>query len=42
MAAVMEGMLRAARGGLPKHILNPEVIDRPGFRAKLERYQVTS
>ena len=33
MAAVIEGILRVARGELPDNILNPDVIDRPGFRA---------
>jgi phosphoglycerate dehydrogenase-like enzyme len=37
MAAVVEGMLRVAAGDLPQNILNPDVIDRPGFRAKLQR-----
>jgi phosphoglycerate dehydrogenase-like enzyme len=34
-----EGMLRAARGELPDHIVNREVIDRPGFRRKLARFR---
>lgn len=36
--ATAEGMLRAARGGLPDHVVNREVLDRPGFREKLARY----
>lgn len=36
--ATAGGMLRAARGELPDNIVNPEVLDRPGFRAKLERF----
>jgi phosphoglycerate dehydrogenase-like enzyme len=39
MAAVIDGILRVARGELPDNILNPDVIDRPGFRAKLQRYR---
>ena len=39
MAAVIEGMLRVAGGELPQNILNHEVIDRPGFQAKLQRYR---
>lgn len=33
-----EAMLRAAQGQLPDNIVNPEVIDRPGFQAKLARF----
>lgn len=33
------GMLSAARGELPENIVNPEVIHRPGFQAKLARYR---
>jgi phosphoglycerate dehydrogenase-like enzyme len=36
--AMCEGMLRAARGELPEHVVNCEVLDRPGFRAKLARF----
>lgn len=32
-------MLRVARGNLPNHIVNPEVVDRPEFRRKLARFQ---
>jgi phosphoglycerate dehydrogenase-like enzyme len=34
----MQAMLRAARGELPDNIVNPEVLARPGFRAKLARF----
>jgi phosphoglycerate dehydrogenase-like enzyme len=34
-----EGMLRAARGELPDNIVNREVVDRPGFQAKLARFR---
>ena len=37
--AMVEGMLRAARGQIPADIVNREVLDRPGFRAKLARFQ---
>src|SRR5262249_26215621 len=33
--AMAEGMLRAARGEVPANVVNPEVLDRPAFRAKL-------
>lgn len=36
-AATAEGMLRAARGELPDNVVNPAVLDRPGFREKLAR-----
>jgi phosphoglycerate dehydrogenase-like enzyme len=36
--AMAEGMLRAARGLVPDHVVNPEVLSRAGFRAKLERF----
>ena len=37
--AVMEGIVRVSRGELPDNILNPDVLKRPGFRAKLARYR---
>ncbi len=36
--AMVEGMLRAARGEIPDNIVNREVLDRPAFRAKLSRF----
>jgi phosphoglycerate dehydrogenase-like enzyme len=33
------GLLQAARGALPDHIVNPGVIARPGFQAKLARFR---
>jgi phosphoglycerate dehydrogenase-like enzyme len=36
--AMAEGMLRAARGELPENIVNREVVNQAGFRAKLERF----
>lgn len=34
---IIEGMLKISRGQLPANILNPDVLERPGFKAKLER-----
>ena len=36
--AMAEGMLRAARGHEPADVVNTEVLERPGFLAKLERF----
>jgi phosphoglycerate dehydrogenase-like enzyme len=36
--AMAAGMLRAARGLPPHDIVNREVLERPGFRAKLARF----
>jgi phosphoglycerate dehydrogenase-like enzyme len=33
-----QGMLRAARGLVPAHVVNRDVLDRPGFQAKLARF----
>jgi phosphoglycerate dehydrogenase-like enzyme len=38
-AAMADGMLRAARGEVPDNVVNPEVLDRPDFRAKLARLE---
>ena len=35
---IVEGMLRLSRGELPDNILNPEVLERSGFEAKLAGY----
>jgi phosphoglycerate dehydrogenase-like enzyme len=34
-----EGMLRAAQGYVPENVVNPEVLARPGFRARLRRFE---
>jgi phosphoglycerate dehydrogenase-like enzyme len=34
----MDGMVQLSRGMIPEHVLNPAVLDRPGFRAKLSRF----
>jgi len=36
--AMAEGMLRAARGEIPESVVNPEVLSRPGFQARLARF----
>lgn len=36
--AMVAGMLRVSRGELPDNVVNREVVDRPGFQAKLERF----
>jgi phosphoglycerate dehydrogenase-like enzyme len=35
------GMLAAARGEVPEHVVNQEVLVRPGFQAKLARWRPT-
>jgi len=37
--AMAEGMLRAACGYVPVNVVNTEVLDRPGFQAKLKRFE---
>lgn len=34
-----KNMLRAARGEVPHNIVNPAVLERPGFQAKLARFR---
>ena len=36
--AMTEGMLRASRGEVPENVVNREVLERPGFLAKLARF----
>jgi phosphoglycerate dehydrogenase-like enzyme len=36
--AMVDGMLRAARGQVPDHVVNREVLEQPRFRAKLARF----
>jgi phosphoglycerate dehydrogenase-like enzyme len=38
MNLIADGMLRAAQGLVPENIINPSVLDRPGFQAKLARF----
>ncbi len=40
--AMVEGMLRAATGLVPANVVNPAVLDRPGFRAKLARFRANA
>src|SRR5438034_8464252 len=37
--AMAEGMLRAARGEVPDNVVNTEVLEHPGFRTKLVRFE---
>jgi phosphoglycerate dehydrogenase-like enzyme len=36
--AMVNGLFRVARGEVPDHVINREVLERPGFQAKLERF----
>ncbi len=36
--AMATGMFRAAQGQVPDHVVNREVLQRPGFQAKLARF----
>jgi phosphoglycerate dehydrogenase-like enzyme len=36
--AMARGMIRAAGGQVPDNVVNREVLDRPGFQAKLSRF----
>jgi len=38
MATMSNGMVRASQGLVPENVLNREVLERPGFREKLERF----
>ncbi|MBB5752200.1 NAD(P)-dependent oxidoreductase [Prosthecomicrobium pneumaticum] len=42
MTSVANGILAAATGRVPDHVVNPAVLDRPGFRAKLARFAVNA
>jgi phosphoglycerate dehydrogenase-like enzyme len=37
-AVIIRNVLQVARGCVPHNVLNPEVLGRPGFRAKLARF----
>jgi len=39
--STVQGMLQVAQGCVPENVINPEVLDRPGFRAKLGRFART-
>lgn len=38
VTSVLKGMLQIAKGRVPQNVLNTEVLERPGFRAKLARF----
>jgi phosphoglycerate dehydrogenase-like enzyme len=38
MTTMSKGMIRAAQGLVPNNVVNADVLDRPGWRAKLARY----
>ena len=40
--AMATGMLRAAQGQVPENVVNPAVLDRPEFQAKLARFEENS
>jgi phosphoglycerate dehydrogenase-like enzyme len=35
---IVDNVLRVARGAVPRNVINTEVLGRPGFRAKLDRF----
>ena len=37
--AALGGIFKAARGDVPDNVLNPDVLQKPGFRAKLARFE---
>ena len=39
MESVVRGIIQVSRGQVPEHVLNTEVLTRPGFAAKLQRYR---
>jgi phosphoglycerate dehydrogenase-like enzyme len=39
---MMEGILRAARGLAPDNVVNKEVLERPGFKQKLARFETNA
>ncbi|MDW6024008.1 NAD(P)-dependent oxidoreductase [Mesorhizobium sp. BAC0120] len=38
MVSVAEGIISASQGLVPDNVVNPDVLERPGFRAKLARF----
>lgn len=40
METMATGMIRAAQGLVPANVVNPQVLERPGWRDKLERFAV--
>ena len=41
MVTMSEGIIRAAQGLVPDHVVNADVLDRPNWRRKLTRYADT-
>lgn len=39
VAAALDGIFKAAQGLVPETVLNRDVLDRPGFKAKLARFE---
>jgi hypothetical protein len=39
---VTRSILAVSQGQLPAHIVNPEVLDRPGFQRKLAKWKRTA
>src|SRR5690606_11396028 len=39
VAAALDGIFKAAQGIVPNNVLNREVLERPGFKAKLARFE---
>ncbi len=39
VSAALSGIFKAAKGEQPDNVINTEVLDRPGFRAKLARFE---
>jgi phosphoglycerate dehydrogenase-like enzyme len=37
--STLKGLMQAARGEVPHHVINTDVLDRPGFRQKLARFK---
>lgn len=37
-SVIVEGMLKTAQGYIPDTVVNPEVLERPGFQKKLARF----
>lgn len=38
MVSIANGIIRAAQGFVPANVVNPQVLERPGFKKKLDRF----
>jgi phosphoglycerate dehydrogenase-like enzyme len=38
----IRGIVRVAHGEIPEYVLNPDVLERPGFRRKLDRWRAVA